>query len=55
MDTMIALLAVLNVTLFICLIVVSMARMDRRYAARVRAEYDRKSVLRDSRRDDDQF
>ena len=55
MDTMIALLVVTDVLLFICLIVARMARMDRRYAARVRTEHDRKSLLRGQRDDVDQF
>lgn len=55
MDTLIAILAIANVMLFIGLIVVRMARMDRRYAARVRAEHDRKSVLRGRDHEDDRF
>ena len=54
MDTMIALLGITNVMLFILLIVASMARMDRRYSARVRKEQDRKSLLRGHRDDLDQ-
>lgn len=41
----------LDIMLAILLLVVSMAQLDRRYASRVRAEYDRKSVLRGGQRD----
>lgn len=46
MSTLIVVLGIVDVMLAILLVVAGMARMDRRYAARVRAEYDRKSILR---------
>lgn len=46
MDALISLLALFNIILTTILVVVSMARMDRRYAAKVRAEEERKTILR---------
>lgn len=46
MSALIALFTIVDIMLAVLLVVVSMARMDRRYAAKVRAEYDRKSMLR---------
>ncbi|MEM6409031.1 MAG: hypothetical protein AAF700_11515 [Pseudomonadota bacterium] len=51
MEILIVLLVLANVILAISLVVVSMARMDRAYAAKVRAEQERKSILRGDRRD----
>lgn len=46
MDTAVNLLTVLNIMLAIAWFVVGMARMDRAYAAEVRDEHERKSILR---------
>ena len=51
MDALINLLTLSNILLAILLVVASMARMDGRYAAKVRAENDRKAILRGERRD----
>ena len=52
MQSIVTLLGIADLMLAIMLIAVSMARMDRRYAARVRAEHERKSLLRGRRHDD---
>ncbi|MCY4180269.1 MAG: hypothetical protein OXC60_10865 [Litoreibacter sp.] len=46
MEVLIISLLLANVMLGIGLVVASMARMDQRYAAKVRAEHDRKAILR---------
>ena len=46
MDLLINLLTLTNFVLAILLVVVHMAQMDRAYAAQVRAEHERKSLLR---------
>ena len=49
MDTLISIFTTADILLAILLVVVSMARMDRRYADKVRAEVERKSILRGGR------
>ena len=51
MNMLINLLTLMDFVLAILLVVVSMARMDQRYAAEVRQEHDRKSILRGDDRD----
>lgn len=51
MDMLVNLLALLNLTLATLWVVISMARRDRRYAAQVRADCERKSILRGETRD----
>ncbi|MEL6550278.1 MAG: hypothetical protein AAFQ54_08520 [Pseudomonadota bacterium] len=46
MDFLITVLSIVNFMLFIAWIVVGQAQRDRRYAARVRAEHDRKTIIR---------
>ena len=46
MDAMINFLALFNVVAGVLLVVLSMARMDRSYTIKVRAEEERKSLLR---------
>ncbi|MEM8537840.1 MAG: hypothetical protein AAGF56_08250 [Pseudomonadota bacterium] len=46
METLINIMLLVNLILSILLVVALMAHMDRRYAAKVRAEYKRKSILR---------
>lgn len=53
MNSLIAFFIITDMMLAVALVVVSMARLDRRYAARVRVEYDRKSVLRGHRNHDE--
>lgn len=55
MDTLIAFFVLADVMLAVTLLVVTMAHMDRRYAARVRAEHNRKSVLRGHQHDEDRY
>ena len=50
MDALINLLILTNLGLAILLVVAHMARMDRNYAAQVRAEQERKSLLRGERK-----
>ncbi len=52
MDALINLLLAGDILLAILLVVVCMARMDQRYAQRVRAEAERKSILRGERHDE---
>ena len=55
MDVLIAFFAIADMMLLVMLVVVSMARLDRRYSARVRAEHDRKSTIRGHRRNGDKY
>ncbi len=52
MDTLINILSGMDILLAVLLVVASVARMDRRYTLKVRAENTRKAILRGDRHDD---